>query len=342
MRRTILLIGIIALSLFSKGSDDAIDDYLGRIKVGDPVEYRNLKIFPIVATKTMTLKTFVTMDEAMDKDWLKIKELGSGEVNTVHVKNTGGQMVFLLTGEMITGAKQDRMLKEDVLLPPKSEWVEVPVYCVEHGRWVSVSSEFKSGGYIVPNAVRQCAKMTESQSEVWAGIEKSQADLGVASGTGTVRANYEDEEVNKEVRGYEDKFSKVPKISSRTVGVVVTTGDRIICVDMFANNGLLKKLWKKLVKSYAMDAIAGEKSRFNKEDIEDLLEIFEDADYVSVGTPGMGDLVSVETNNGKGSALIYDGGIVHFDFFPSDISIMDDDPDIRLDFRRDQRLDDSR
>src|SRR4030042_517910 len=138
MKKLAILI-IAAVLLYAE--NDVISTYLDNIKVGDPVEYKNLKIFPLIAGKTLSLQNYITMDEATDKNWLQIKELGSGNVNSVQIKNTGSSMVFILTGEMISGAKQDRMLKEDVLLPSKSGWIEVPVYCVEHGRWTSVSAE---------------------------------------------------------------------------------------------------------------------------------------------------------------------------------------------------------
>jgi len=107
---------------------------------------------------------------------------------------------------------------------------------------------------------------------------------------------------------------------------------------MFANNGLFNKLWKKLIKSYAMDAISGEKGIIEKDDIENFIEALEQANYVSTGTPGLGKLVKIESDFGKGSALIYKSAVVHMDFFPQDGII--DDGGLRLDIRRNQRLED--
>jgi len=278
------------------------------------------------------------LDEAADKGWLKIKEVEAGQVNFVEVKNNGNKMVFIMTGEMISGAKQDRMIKEDVLLPAKSNWVRVPVYCVEHRRWVQVAPEFKSSRLLVPNALRQRAKITESQSEVWDEIAESQDALGITSGTGTVKANYEDEKVQKEIDEYAQRFITVPELSKSTIGVVVTIGNRIICLDIFANNGLLNTLWGKLIKSYAMDALSGGRGTVSRGALEEFIEAFKGARYVSTGTPGLGQLIKIESDFGKGSALVYKTAVVHLDFFPSGSII--DDSGLRLDFRRDQRLDD--
>ncbi|MGQ9534010.1 MAG: ARPP-1 family domain-containing protein [bacterium] len=338
MKRIMLGLMTFAILFFAKEQEKVVERYLKGIRVGTPVEYKNLKIFPLEINTPLTFKDFMTLDEAMDRGWIKIKEVGSGVVNTVQIKNNGEQPVFILTGEMITGAKQDRMIKADVLLPSNSGWIEVEVYCVEHGRWVSVSNEFKSEGFVVPNAVRQRAKICESQTDVWDEVARTQDKLGISSVTGTVRANYEDKSVQKAIEDYTAVFKKVPQLSKSTIGVVVTTGDKIICFDLFASNSLLNKFWKKLVKSYAMDAIRNEKSSVTKSDIEDFIETFEDAKFVSVGTPGLGDLLTIESSNGKGSCLVYEKAVVHMDFFPSDDNLRDDSG-WRLDFRRDQRRD---
>ncbi len=50
--------------------------------------------------------------------------------------------MVLLAGEILLGGKQNRVMTEDILLPPLSAPVDLQVYCVEQGRW-SVSA---SGG----------------------------------------------------------------------------------------------------------------------------------------------------------------------------------------------------
>lgn len=132
MKKGILIFIGSLIVLFAKGPVQVVEDYLKRINIGSPVEYRNLKIYPLEMTAILKTEDFITLDEAMDKGWLKIREIGSGNVNQVEIKNNGNVPVFILTGEMITGAKQDRMIKEDILLPSNSGWVEVDVYCVEH------------------------------------------------------------------------------------------------------------------------------------------------------------------------------------------------------------------
>ena len=319
-------------SLFAH-EEQPIHSYLDSIELGQAIAYKNLKIFPLVVKK-MSSQSYTTLDQAMKKGWLNIREIGSGDVNSVEIKNTSAHMVFIMTGEIISGAKQDRMLSEDLLLPPRSGWVRAPVYCVEHGRWTHVTPEFKSEELLVPNALRKKAKITESQSDVWDEIASCQDRLGIVSETRTVRANYADERIQKRIDEYVQQFERIPVLSHNTVGVIVTTGDRIICCDIFANNTLLAKLWKKLVRSYAMDALDGDKATVTNDMVMAFLSSLENARYISTGTPGLGSLMKIESNWGKGSALVHTS-VVHMDFFP--LGGLHDDGGLRLDIRRDMR-----
>ncbi len=338
MKLVALMILGLATPLLTCSESEAVVTHLKTIKVANAIEYKNLTIFPLTM-RTMSSTDYVPLDKAMKSNWLKIREIGDGEVNSVELKNTGDKIVFIMTGEMLSGAKQDRMLREDVLVPPKSGWLRVPVYCVEHGRWVSVSSNFKSAKEVAPNQLRQRARITENQSEVWDAIASSQERLGIASGTSTVQANYEDERIQKELAEYTLHLEKIPRLTKNTVGVIVATGERVICVDIFANNNLLMEFWNKLLRSYIMDAILESEAVVTKKEVEGLLNELRTARYTSIGTPGLGDLYKIETDFGKGNALFDKSTAVHLDFF-IDESQDADDAEWRLDIRRDQRLND--
>jgi hypothetical protein len=322
--------------LVASQEPEAIDANIAKLVIGNPITYKNLTIFPLTR-HLMPSIDYVSFDEAMKYNWLTIKEIDNGEVNAVQLKNNGNKVVFIMTGEMLSGAKQDRMVKDDILIPAKSDWLEVPVYCVEHGRWVSVSPAFKSPELMAPNELRNRARITEDQSEVWDAIASSQDRLGIASSTRTAQANYEDEDTKAQIAEYTKALANMPRLTKNTVGICVTTGDRIICIDIFANNGLLMKYWNKLLKSYVLDAIHETKSVIEKAQIQGLLDALSHAHYASVGTSGLGDLYKIDTDFGKGSALVHKDRLVHMDFFVNDMPV---DGELRLDLRREQRLND--
>lgn len=188
-----------------KTSASPIINLIGQCKVKNPYHYQNLTIFPIFAIPESQFE-YLTLEQGIKQDYVEIKELGSGQVNTVQVKNKSRHYIFGLAGELIIGAKQDRMLKEDILIPPFSKWLEIPVYCTEHGRWTEQTKKFQSRGIMMPGMLRAKAMKTESQTEVWAGVDEVHADLAVAPKTRAFKEVYESPNIQE----------KIPALSQRT------------------------------------------------------------------------------------------------------------------------------
>src|SRR5262249_54771877 len=74
-----------------------------------------------------------TLDEAQGSGALLITERGSATVPELIVDNRGKTHVLLLAGEILVGGRQNRVLREDILLPPLSGPRPISVYCVEQG-----------------------------------------------------------------------------------------------------------------------------------------------------------------------------------------------------------------
>lgn len=320
-------------------ADNPVRELGASLAVAEPKTYRNLRIFPLLA-ENQSGKSFLPIDRAIRRGDLEVKEKGSGEVNTVKVRNNGGSLVFGLSGDMIVGAKQDRMLKEDVLIPAHSGWLELDVYCTEHGRWTTSTGSFGTIGKVVPGQLRARAEQTESQSEVWAGVAEAKSSLGTGAGGTALRGLYDDPKVQEKAQDYVRELMPVPGASARTIGVLVAVDDEVLCVDIFASHSLLADMWDKLLNSYAIDAMSRHGSgRLSLEEARDFVRALEDADIESRSTPGKGRLYRVTTGQGTGSALVHDGSVVHLDLFPGQAGPQYDNRQgttPNLEFRRDQ------
>ncbi len=85
---------------------------------------------------------------------IEVKELTEGgNVNTIHINNKGEVPVLILDGEEIQGAKQNRMVNATIMLFPVQE-TEVPVSCVEQGRWRYDSPVFDKSENFGYNSLR--------------------------------------------------------------------------------------------------------------------------------------------------------------------------------------------
>ena len=101
----------------------------------------NLGIIQL-ATSGQDSFEYVGCGRALSDKLIEAKELSeSGSVNTIFVLNHSEQFVFLMDGDILAGAKQNRVVNTSMLLAPESK-SQVPVSCVEHGRWHHASAGF--------------------------------------------------------------------------------------------------------------------------------------------------------------------------------------------------------
>ena len=201
-------------------------------------------------------------------------------VNQLVLINRGKRPLLLLAGELVSGGKQDRIIAKDRIVAPGAEPLPLDVFCVEHGRWSS-GSQFAASKTIVHPSVREQAAVKQSQTDVWAAVTAgSTAEAAPASPRASLSADnlssvmreeaptqsYDKIYKSKRVGGSVDNFVEVvqkrfAKATSglkgeHLVGVVVAYGGEVAWSDIFASNDLFDRYWSKLLRSYAVEALA--------------------------------------------------------------------------------------
>lgn len=314
--------------------DDAIGAYVDHVRVGPPQRFSNLTLYPVLADKVASPDVDLTLGLALEKGLLEVRELKRPEVNRVLVRNRAEAPVFLMGGQMLGGAKQDRIVGDDVIVPPKSE-IELPVFCVEHGRWVAKSETFSATSTVATTAIRK-ARAAADQSAVWSQVAAEQERLAAPSGTGAFRSIKESEEVQAKVRPYTNAFSGFTRDFPRARGVVACVGGEIIAADLFGSRVLFARLWPELLQSYAVDAVdRSERGRApDAVQIKRWLDGVQRAERTRKDTPGDGELWELRGGGVIGSALVYEGGVVHMELFRGFAGRPV--PFRRLEFRRDR------
>src|SRR5262245_18089586 len=112
-----------------------IEQLLGILTIGQPTSYRSLAVYPLKADQHVAAVHYLVLDDAIKTGDFRITEVSaSGTVPQLRAVNETATPVFLLDGEQLIGAKQNRVLNLSVMLAAKSE-TEIPVACVEAGRW---------------------------------------------------------------------------------------------------------------------------------------------------------------------------------------------------------------
>ncbi len=321
----------LALALLgsTSGDESVVNAIPGKVTILNYAEAENLRIYPL--SYTGDAESFMILKDALDKGLVVVKEKNEGEVNTVLVKNKSSNPVFAMAGEVILGAKQDRMIENDLILPPSSGWLEVSVYCTEHGRWSGSSKEFAKADINVSPSVRANARANKSQSEVWNKVAENQEKvMGETSSTGAFNDIYTSSSYKGDRDKYWKKLEGLAANNTNMKGVIVCVGDQVVGIDLFSSHTMMKSYWHKLLESYIVEAMQGEEhGSVSWQKAKELLAVYTKADLDDAYTPGSGDLYEVDGHDSQGSALLADGILVHTDLFPEQETKPSRDYDIR-------------
>ena len=98
-----------------------------------PFKHANLAVYFIHGSADQAAAKLIPLHEAMAKKLVRVSETGS--VQRLIIENLGDDPVYLQAGDILKGGRQDRVVTNDVVLPPKSGPVSFGAYCVERGRW---------------------------------------------------------------------------------------------------------------------------------------------------------------------------------------------------------------
>lgn len=201
-------------------------------------------------------------------------------VNQLVLVNRSKRPLLLLAGELVSGGKQDRIIAKDRIVAPESEPLPLNVFCVEHGRWSS-GSQFNAAKTIVHPSVREQAALKQSQTEVWASVmagstasrtaaapaaRMEMADISRAVESEAPTQSYTKIYEGRRVGGSIDSFVEEVERrfrretaglkGERVVGVVVAYGGEVAWSDIFASGELFDHYRTKLLRSYAVEALA--------------------------------------------------------------------------------------
>lgn len=230
------------------------------------------------------------------------------------VENRAKIPVLLLAGEILLGGKQNRVLAEDVLLPPLSGPRVVSVYCVEQGRWVGAASRFESKGSFAAPSLRSRVMAKADQGRVWREVERHAAAAAAPSATQSYQAIYDKPEVKARVGEAEAR----PELHAApgACGATGFVSGRLAGLDVFDGASLFARQWPKLLRAYAIDAGGGTSApSLDPEALRARVEALLRAAASASGTwrsgAGAGQRLDFRVERHRGSALIFDAHVVH-------------------------------
>lgn len=251
----------------------------------------------------------------------------AGSVPELRVENKLDQRVFLMDGQELIGAKQNRILNTDVLVPAHTT-VSIPVSCVEQGRWHAVSPQFHSGKSAshrtrsaklsrVHDSLREARGHDADQGAVWDEVRASISAAKAASPTSALSDAYAKRQ--KDLEGFRENL----KLPERAVGIAVFQGGKFQGLDLFDRHATLQYFWQSLVDSYALDLLEEpvDPSQPPKSDeaaaIRALLDQVAVTQWESFRSPGEGTDWRMQDTQYAASSLVWNEEVVlHLQVFP--------------------------
>jgi len=247
-----------------------------RAKVGTlsgPFTHDNLQVFLIHGDAQLEERRYATLSEALEKRLVVIKE--TGNVQELTIENRSRDLtVFLNAGDIVKGGRQDRTVRDDLILTSQSGRVPLATFCVEHGRWTGRGDEnpaaFSANTKVLSSRKEKlAARYGLSQSEVWSGVAEQQTKLNdnvsrlagksvnirSAASESSLQLSLENKELESAKRQYLDKLNPLLNGKTDVIGFAYAINGELNTAEVYNNKNLFRALWPKLLDAAITEAI---------------------------------------------------------------------------------------
>lgn len=307
----------------------AIQQILSHLKVGAPRSQGGLTVVPLLDPEAALAPGYLTLDEALAAQALRVTEVSdAGSVPRLRVENLSERPVLLVDGEELIGGKQNRMINLTTWVPGRVA-LDVPVSCVESGRWQHRTAAFSSSPQTtgartrafktlsVSESLRSRGSYDSDQGTVWTRI----ADT--AALTATLSPTEASADVFETHRGRIEQVASAFEVEPAQVGAVFALGGKVMGADVFDSPATLRRLLPKLLRGYAVETLYGTDQAIPAasplaEAARGFLDKVTASPIESFPGVGEGHVLRFSTPHLSGGALAVNGAVVHLVAFPEE------------------------
>ena len=292
--------------------------YLEDVQIAQPMVYRGLEVYPVLLRGGEKLRgRWLTLDAAVSRGVLVIGEKGGGgSVPVVTVENRSRQEhVFIMTGEVISGGKQTRTVRSDVVVAP-GQRIDLSVFCIEAHRWQG-GAKFSAGKSLLPQSIQKELRRGADQARMWSEVARNNAALGAENATGSLELALKSKPVQDKLA--EVRRHIVPNVPEGTTGFIFVDRGRALGAEFFGRSDLAGALFPKLLDSYAVDCVLVRKAVPQQEarpvGSVAAIEYFKRVCRVGsqrAKTPGSGAGIRTRANRLLGDGVGLGGVLVHY------------------------------
>ena len=300
-----------------------LESFIENLYTGEPVQVGQLKVTPVFIRRETAPPPLLEFEEALGRGLVEVTEVSEGgSVPNLFVKNLADRDVIIVDGEMLVGAKQNRVVNTTIVVPAHAS-VEIPVTCVEQGRWRYSSRNFSSGRShsssslrslkhsTVTASLRETGRYTSDQGSVWGDIRSKMERMGNTSPTMSLTDVYE-----SSVSG-DDEARLAEEVAARPgqVGYVAHVREGFAGGDVFGSEELCRAKLAKLVRGHYLDSLDAYLD-FPRLTFEELLVQMRHARTEQFAAIGKGTELRFEDVSVQGACKLLDDTIPHLAVFP--------------------------
>jgi hypothetical protein len=153
------------------------------------------------------------------------------------------------------------------------------------------------------------------QGEVWGEVSRKLCDLRASSPSAALQQTYEDYHTRLE------EFLKAIPVPAECCGLAFALGGRVVGVDLFDKPATLGKLWPKIVRAYALDALEHQEAEaqpVTRGGVQDWLASAAGAEAQQYKSPGLGYDVRLRGERIIGASLVVEEHPVHAELFAAE------------------------
>ena len=310
MKKAIALTGLLAITVISYAGELKYE----KDKISGPYSHKNLTIFLIHGESAIGPENILSLEEALSQKKIRIYE--TSDVGRLLVENLSDKIpVFIQSGDIIKGGKQDRVVRNDMVIEPNSGKVPVASFCVEQGRWTrrgtESQAEFNSSKKSLSSRQLKLAnKYKSSQGEVWNEVDQAQQKLAMNVGkpvkmsesATSLQLTREHKDIEKQVKAYIDDISKQIADSKDVIGFAFAVNNKLSNAHLYGNAVLFRKLRDKMFESCAVEALSelneGKKTE-NSTTVQELVDWLNQADKGKESQKSVNDRTYLKIKDNK-------------------------------------------
>lgn len=292
--------------------------FVSQLRVGPTTAVGPLRLVALLGPEQGPDAEF--LEEALASTHATVSEVSeSGVVGRVRIEHRGDAPLLLLDGEQIVGAKQNRIVNASFLVAP-GQAVDIPVSCVERGRWsyrstALDSSETTLTAFARSSKLRRVVSSLDDgrgydsdQDATWRDVDSYLERTGTTS----TSAAFDDAYVQR--RAHADQMLAMINPVPHQVGIAAVRGHEFLCFDVFGSPSLYARGWKKIARGLFAEAYDSEAPASEAEALAAVgavLDAIGKSHPARTPAPGAGETLHAISSEVTFTGLVSGGALYH-------------------------------